>query len=408
MKKLGIELLSDLAIKSAKKKDKGYTLRDGGGLIVLIHPNGSKYFQLRTTLHGKPKLIQIGNYSYMSLVEARKIASEKKRLIKVEKIDPVLSEKLNKQKKAKEANTTFKKVAEDWIELKTDDMAPSTVLKIKQTFNANVYKVLGAYPIKTISNDQVRHCLLLIQKRGALELMDKTRGWVKRVFEFAKSDGLIDENPMPIKDERLKKHKGKKFPRFENAKDAGIFLRKLEDYSGSFEVYACAYLQMHFAQRPSELRLAKWEEFDLKEAIWTLPIERSKTRKLMEVPHKIMLSKQALKILDELKSYSSGGDYLFSTRYDNKPISEATIRKIYRTLFTKYRVVPHGCRHFFSTLANDSGKFRKDVIDSFLSHMDKNQISRIYNEAEYIKEKRKLAQWWSDQLDAMKAEKYES
>ena len=101
MKKLGIELLSDLAIKSAKKKDKGYTLRDGGGLIVLIHPNGSKYFQLRTTLHGKPKLIQIGNYSYMSLVEARKIASEKKRLIKVEKIDPVLSEKLNKQKKSK-------------------------------------------------------------------------------------------------------------------------------------------------------------------------------------------------------------------------------------------------------------------------------------------------------------------
>ena len=135
MKKLGIELLSDLAIKSAKKKDKGYTLRDGGGLIVLIHPNGSKYFQLRTTLHGKPKLIQIGNYSYMSLVEARKIASEKKRLIKVEKIDPVLSEKLNKQKKAKEANTTFKKVAEDWIELKTDDMAPSTVLKIKQTLS---------------------------------------------------------------------------------------------------------------------------------------------------------------------------------------------------------------------------------------------------------------------------------
>jgi integrase len=119
-------------------------------------------------------------------------------------------------------------------------------------------------------------------------------------------------------------------------------------------------------------------------------------------PHKIMLSKQSIDVLKELKTDSGGGDYLFSTRYDNKPISEATIRKVYRTLFTKYRVVPHGCRHFFSTQANDSGKFRKAVIESFLSHKDENQVSEIYNEAEYIKEKRKLAQWWSNQLDLMK------
>lgn len=405
MKKSGIELLSDLEIKKAKPKNKPYNLRDGNGLFVQIHPNGSKYFQLRTTLHGKPKLIQIGSYSYMALIEARKISSEKKRLIKVEKIDPILSEKLNKQKKAKEADATFKRIAEDWIVLRVDDgMAPSTVLKIKQSFNANVYKSLGNYPIKSISNDQIRSCLLVMQKRGALELMDKTRGWIKRIFEFAKSDGLIDENPMPIKDERLKKHTGKKFPHFKYRGDAGSFLRKLEDYSGSYEVYACAYLQLHFAQRPSELRLAKWEEFDFDNAIWTLPIERSKTAKSMVNLHKIMLSKQSLSVLKELKTYSNGGDYLFSTRYDNKPISEATIRKVYRTLFVKYRVVTHGCRHFFSTQVNESGKFRNDVIESFLSHKDKNEIRNIYNEAEYLREKKELAQWWSDELDHMRNE----
>jgi integrase len=402
MKKSGIELLSDLKIKKAKHKEKPYNLRDGNGLFVLIHPNGSKYFQLRTTLHGKAKLIQIGNYSYITLVEARKIATEKKRLVKVEKVDPILSEKLNKQQKAKEADTTFKKVAEDWIALKADGMAQTTVLKIKQSFNANVYKILGNYPIRSISNEQIRNCLLIMQKRGALELMEKTRGWIKRIFEFAKSDGLIDENPMPTKDERLKKHKGKKFSHFKSPGDAGVFLKKLDTYSGSYEVYACAYLQIHFSQRPAELRLAKWEEFDFENAIWTLPIERSKTGKSMINPHKIMLSKQSIDVLKELKTYSGGGDYLFSTRYDNKPISEATVRKVYRTLFTKYRVVPHGCRHFFSTQANDSGKFRKAVIESFLSHKDENQISEIYNEAEYLKEKRKLAQWWSNQLDLMK------
>lgn len=57
MAKLTADLLTDLAIKAAKSQDKQYTLRDGNGLFLLVHPNGSKYFQLRTTLHGKAKLI---------------------------------------------------------------------------------------------------------------------------------------------------------------------------------------------------------------------------------------------------------------------------------------------------------------------------------------------------------------
>lgn len=39
------------------------------------------------------------------------------------------------------------------------------------------------------------------------------------------------------------------------------------------------------------------------------------------------------------------------------------------------------------------------MIESFLAHGDKDKIREIYNEATYDKERRKLAQWWSDQLD---------
>jgi integrase len=404
MKKLASELLSDLSIKSAKPKGKQYTLRDGGGLFVLVHPNGSKYFQLRTTLHGKPKLIQIGSYPLITLSEARIKAREKKKMIKVDHTDPILDAKLKKYKKAKEADATFKKIAEDWLSIKADDLAPSTLLKIKQTFNSNVYREIGNIPIRSLTNDEVRACLLVMQKRGALEFMDKTRGWIKRVFDFALSDGLISENPIPIKDERLKKHSSEKHPHFKNIKDAGYFLRRLEDYAGSFEAYACVLLQMHFAQRPSELRESKWLEFDLEEGLWELPLPRSKTRKHMIKPHKIMLSKQSVEIIKKLKAYSSNTEYLFSTRYGNKPICEATVRKVFRTLFSAYRVVPHGCRHFFSTQANESAKFRNDVIESFLSHKDKNEIRSIYNEAEYLKEKKELAQWWSDELDRMRNE----
>lgn len=402
MAKLNADLLDDLTIKAARPRDNEYTLRDGNGLFLLIHPNGGKYFHLRTTLHSKPKKIQLGTYPELSLSEARGQAREKRKQVKVDHIDPTLEGKLAKQRKAKDANNTFQKIAEEWLAIKQHTLAPSTYLKIKQTFNANVYGVIGKYPIKEIDNIAVRKCLLIMQKRGALEFMEKTRGWIKAVFDFALSDKLISENPIPLKDERLIKHVGDKFPRLQSPQDAGKLLRNLVDYGGSFEVATCVQLQLHFAQRPSELRCAKWADFDLDKAIWTLPLAQSKSRKYMTKPHTIMLSTQALAALKELQAYTGHNEYCFSSRLASNPVSEATIRKAFRTNFTDYHIVPHGCRHFFSTQANESGLFRRDVIESFLAHSDKDKIRETYNEATYDKERRQLAQWWSDQLDLMR------
>lgn len=304
MAKLNADLLDDLKIKAARPRDKEYTLRDGRGLFLLIHPNGGKYFHLRTTLHGKPKKIQLGTYPELSLSDARDVARDKRKQVRVDHVDPILESKLAKQQKAKDADNTFQKIAEEWLAIKQKKLAPSTYLKIKQTFNANVYGVIGKYPIKEIDNITVRKCLMIMQKRGALEFMDKTRGWIKAVFDFALGDKLISENPIPLKDERLFKHVGEKFPRLKSPQDAGKLLRNLVDYGGSFEVATCVYLQLHFAQRPSELRCAKWADFDLNKAVWTLPLAQSKSRKHMTKPHTIMLSTQALAVLKQLQAYT--------------------------------------------------------------------------------------------------------
>jgi integrase len=399
MAKLKSDLLDDLTIKAAKSKEKQYTLRDGNGLFVLIHPNGSKYFQIRVTLHGKQKPIQLGVYPQITLSEARELAREKRKLVKQEQIDLVHQSRLLKSQKAADSDNTFKKIAEDWLQVKKRTLAPSTHLKIEQTFAANVYNHLGKYPIKDIDNIMVRKCLLIMQKRDALEFMEKTRGWIKAVFDFALSDKLISENPIPLKDERLIKHVGEKFPHLKSMQDSGKLLRNIVEYAGSFEVATCVYLQLHFAQRPTELRASKWIEFDLDNAIWTLPLERSKTKALMNKPHTIMLSTQALAALKELKEYTGHNEYLFTARSSSQPVSEATIRKAFRTNFTDYHIVPHGCRHFFSTQVNESGLFRTEVIEKMIQHKDKNAIRATYNQATYDNERRQLAQWWSDQLD---------
>ena len=400
-KKLSAELLDDLSIKAAKPLDKEYTLRDGNGLFLLVHPNGSKYFQLRTTLHGKPKKIQLGAYPDLTLSKARDSAKDSRRMIDDHK-DPVIEAKLEKAQATKNADATFRLVAEAWLEIKKHTLAQSTHLKIQQTFNVNVYSKLGSYPIAKIDNQMVRECLLVMQKRGAVEFMEKTRGWIKQVFDFALSDKLIRENPIPVTDLRLKKHVGEKFPRLKNASDAGKLLRNLTDYAGSLEVSTCVYLMLHLAQRPSELRCAKWQDVDLNNAIWTIPLEQSKTRKHMTKPHTIMLSRQAVTALKALHPYTGHGQYIFASRLDSKSLSEATIRKAFRLCFGDYHIVPHGCRHFFSTQTNESGLFRPDVIEAFLAHGDSNKIRAVYNEASYDRERKQLAQWWSDQLDTMR------
>lgn len=394
-------LLDDLTIRAQKPKSQGYTLRDGNGLFLLVHPNGSKYFQLRTTLHGKSKLVRLGVYPNLSLSAARIKSLEAIKIIEAD-LDPTIEKKIAKAKAKESADATFKSVALSWLEIKQKTLAKSTHLKIQQTFNANVYSKLGNYPLGKIDNLMVRDVLLLMQKRGALEYMEKTRGWIKQVFDFALADRLIHENPIPLTDLRLSKHVGEKYPSLKSTTDAGKLLRNLVEYQGTFEVQTCVSLMLHVAQRPSELRESEWEEFDLKKGVWTIPIEKSKSRKHMTKPHSVMLSRQVLALLNELHKYTGTGQYLFAARITGKPVSEATIRKAFRLNFSDYHIVPHGCRHFFSTQANESGLFRSDVIEAALSHGDKDKIRAVYNEATYDSERKKLAQWWSDQLDIMR------
>ncbi len=401
MAKLNSDLLDDLTIRASKPHDKEYSLRDGNGLFLLVHPNGSKYFQLRTTLYSKPKKVQLGSYPDLSLKDARILATEKRQLIAEHK-DPVIEAKLVKVLAGEKAKATFRSVAETWLAMKKPNLAKSTHLKIEQSFKANIYGMLGDYPIAKIDNHMVRECLFVMQKRGSLEFMAKTRRWIIEVFNFALGDQLINANPVPIADYRLKAHVSERYSHLTSLADAGKLLRNLKDYAGSFEVSACVYLMLHFSQRPSELRCAKWAEFDLDKAIWTIPLERSKTKKHMTKPHTVMLSKQVIVMLKELKFYSGHSEFLFAARVINRPVSEATIRKAFRLTFTDYHIVPHGCRHFFSTQANESGLFRSDVIEAALSHGDKDKIRGIYNEATYDKERRVLSQWWSDRLDIMR------
>jgi integrase len=399
---MAAELLSDIEVRNAKPSDKPRKLGDGKGLTLLLHPNGSKYWQQRYTLYGKEKTFQLGIYPDMGLADAREASRAARKLVS-DGIDPVQNSRIQKLTNAINAATTFEVVSAVWLKIKQRILAPSSYKKITQTFRANVYPRLGQIAIKEINAVLVREAMQVMEKRGALELMEKCRAWIREVLDFALGEGMIEHNPIPAKDLVLQKHIGESHPTLKNRQDAGMFLRNLQEYPGRIETRLALWLQVLIATRPGELRLAEWIEFDFDKAIWTVPMGRMKNRKHMTEAFIVTLSKQAVVALKELHTYTGYSNLLFPSITDNsKPISDMTIAKALRSIWPNYRIVPHGFRHFFSTEANEHGGFRPDVIEAALAHKDGNAIRAIYNRATYIKERRELAQWWADDLEAMR------
>jgi hypothetical protein len=72
---------------------KPYKLADGGGLYLLVNPNGKRYWRLKYRSLGKEKLLAIGVYPDVSLAEARSKREDAKRTLAAGN-DPSLERKI--------------------------------------------------------------------------------------------------------------------------------------------------------------------------------------------------------------------------------------------------------------------------------------------------------------------------
>ena len=63
----------------------------------------------------------------------------------------------------------------------------------------------------------------------------------------------------------------------------------------------------------------------------------------------------------------------------------------------------HGFRAMASTLLNESGKWNPDAIGCALAHGDSDKVRAAYHRGAHWKERVKMAQWWSDSLDKLRA-----
>lgn len=176
----------------------------------------------------------------------------------------------------------------------------------------------------------------------------------------------------------------------------------------------CVEFALHTFARSSEIRFARWKEFDFENAIWTIPPTRdfvkgykySHRGAKMKTPHLIPLSKQALAIIKEIFRYSGHTQNVFPKNGDPHGfMSESTINKTLRRLGydTNTEVCGHGFRGMACAALIQSKLFQKDAVEKQMSHQERNNVRLAYtHKAEFLEERRTMLNWWSDYLDATK------
>lgn len=101
-------LINDTVIRNTKPAEKPRKLFDGGGLFLLVQPNGSRWWRLKYRFDGVEKTLSLGVYPEVSLKQARERREAFRKQI-ADGIDPSTVRKAEKRARA----NTFEAVARE-------------------------------------------------------------------------------------------------------------------------------------------------------------------------------------------------------------------------------------------------------------------------------------------------------
>ena len=125
----------------------------------------------------------------------------------------------------------------------------------------------------------------------------------------------------------------------------------------------------------------------------------------MRRAHRVPLSRQSVDILQEIKTVTGDGRWLFpSVRTSLRPISENTLNAALRRLgYSSAEMCTHGFRSMAATRLNEMGRWNPDAIERQLAHQEANAVRRAYTHgAEFWSERVQMMQAWSDYLDELR------
>jgi integrase len=405
-----IDLLSAAKVKNLKAPG---DYLDGRGLYLQVRSESSKSWLLKFSMQKRAREMGLGSALDFSLADARDTRDKYRKLIKVG-IDPIEHRKAEEAARAvdRAKALTFKQAAARYIAAnRTGWKNIKHAAQWEATLETYAYPIIGALPVQSIDTALVMAVIEPIWSTKS-ETASRVRGRIESVIAAAKArKEYVGENParwkghletlLPKKSKVRRKRKQPSLP----YDQLPAFMQDLQARDG---IAADALeFQILTAVRPGNALKARWAEFDLKAAEWTIAEEDMKGEKGEETEHKVPLSTAALAVLKRMEKIRTGEYVFFSD--SGRPLSDAAQAALIERMNDanvaagkpkwldpkqKREIVPHGFRSTFRDWAAERG-YADPVAEAALAHKVPDAVIAAYKRTTFFELRKKLMDDWA-------------
>lgn len=361
--------LSTRKIAALRPREKRYTVTDGHGLTLRVHPSGVKSWCLRISYGGRVTDLSLGRWSEVSLMQARQLARRKRKELGQEPPRGyVLSDAFRL-----------------WCNLKRGRI--TSYMDEKRRLERYVISPLGRRQLDEITAPLVIATVRHIEAEGHQATLKRVLMRTREIMDLAVCAGYIQHNPIDRVSRVFAAPIVKPMPAppwrelplvMETMKDAPARMRVLFLFS------LCSML------RPGEnAKLRKsWIEAD----VLTIPAVEMKKGRAHRVP--ITAFMQTLINAEQRLSPHPRSDFIFAVKQTGKHVSAQALAKHLHSTDLSGKLVAHGLRSIArSWLADHETPF--EVAEACLSHVSGTAVSRAYQRSDYLAARTPVMTRWS-------------
>jgi integrase len=383
------------------------------GLCLAISKAGSAFWALRySTKSGKKRrLMTIEQYEPIDAAKLKALewrAADYRKQIKAGR-DPLAERNASAKVSVviQRTDDTFEEMALDYIAKHKDGWKNHKHCDAwTRSLTTYAFPIIGKMAPHEITTNNVLD--VLQQKHGdgtfwatTRETASRVRSRIEVVVGAAKAKGISDpdtrklwdnhQNPARWEDNISYWLNGKQFKQHYAAmdwNDVPAFMKELQQNSD--QPAKALMLTILCTVRTSETIDARWTEFDIDNATWTIPKERMKAG----AEHRVPLSSAAIEILRSLHKID-GNPHVFPGRR-NKPMSRDAMRTVLNGMRDGLTV--HGFRSSFQDFCGETTFHPDTVVEMALAHTIKDKTQRAYRRGDGFKRRKDLMQHWNDYL----------
>lgn len=382
--------LTQSIVDNAPPKEREYRLTDTGGtnLSLRVYPSSKKsYFFRYAAPDGKYRDAKIGDPALIKL----KVARQKCRQ---HQLDIANGVGLGRDPATANEDLLFEDaVAEFRDSLKFRNYSVSTKKWIGSVCSNQLVPKFAGRKVRSIKRAEFKAFLDgLVCEASGHATARSARNVLRMIYSWAEEFELIEFNVM-----QQVKHSGKARLRDRVLSNSEIanFCQIMLSGRHSAEVANCALFVLFNAQRIGETIKMRIEEIDLENKCWIIPRQNSKNRK----EHHIPLSGVSVRLLRRAIGERRSGPVF---RIHERTVSNTLARYEKDDRFDG-RFTAHDLRRTFATrIFTVVPSADENHVRRVLNHEHKSDGAlKNYNHHEYMEQKRKLLEAWSDHIESL-------